>query len=99
MDQQQQKHRPRTDSCLRHCSGRGGGLNAFYWYQILVPDYVVVKAQQLFGSHGKMNCFVIDIQVPVCLKKVSIYPCNIFKILYLLTCYLLYLQKMKRPRL
>ena len=30
-----------------------GGLNAFYWYQILVLDYVVVKAQQLFGSHGE----------------------------------------------
>ena len=57
MDQQQQNHRPRMDSCLSHCSGSGGGLNAFYLYQILVLDYVVVKAQQLFGSHEKMNCF------------------------------------------
>ena len=58
MDQQQQNHRPRTDSCLSHCSGRGGGCsNAFYWYQILVLDYGVVKAQQLFGLHGKINCF------------------------------------------
>ena len=29
----------------------GGGLNAFYWYQILVLGYFVVKAQQLFDSH------------------------------------------------
>ena len=36
---------------------REGGLNAFYCYQSLVLDYVVVKAQQLFGSHGKMNYF------------------------------------------
>ena len=90
MDQQQQNHRPRMDSCPSHCSGGGGGgvggLNAFYWYQILVLDYVVVKAQQLFGSHGKKwIIFVINIQVPVCLKKVSIHPCNICKILCLLT--------------
>ena len=87
MDQQQQNHQPRTDSCLRPCSGRGG-LNVFFWYQTLVLDYVVVKAQQLFGSHGKMNCFIIDIQVPVCLKKVSLPPCDICKILYLLTFYI-----------
>ena len=57
MDQQQQNHWPRTDSCLSHCSGRGRGLNAFYCYQVLVLDYVVAKAQQLFCSHGKMNFF------------------------------------------
>ena len=49
--------------------GGGGGLNAFYWYQIFVLGYVVVKAQQLFGSHGKWIVFVIYIQVPVCLKN------------------------------
>ena len=32
-------------------AGGGGCLNAFYWYQSLVLDYVVVKAQQWFGSH------------------------------------------------
>ena len=61
MDQQQRNHQPRTVSCLSLCSGRGGGLNVFYWYQILdqilVLDYVVVKAQRVFCSHGKMNCF------------------------------------------
>ena len=58
MDQQQQNQWPRTDSYLSHCCGRGGwGLRAFYWYQILVLDYVVVKAQQLFGSHGKVIFF------------------------------------------
>ena len=29
----------------------------------------------------------MDIQVPVCLEKVSIHPCKICKILYLLTFY------------
>ena len=87
MDQQQQNHHPRTYSCQSNCSGKGG-LNAFYWYKILVLDYVVVKEQQLFGQHRKMNCFVIDIQVPACLKKVSIHPFNICKILYLLTFYI-----------
>ena len=60
MHQQQQNHRPRTDSCLSHGSGRGdGGLNAFYWYQILVLDYVAVRAQQLFGSHGKNDLLLL----------------------------------------
>ena len=56
---------------------------------ILVLDYVVVKAQQLFGSHGKMNCFCCR-YLGSCLseKKVSIPPCNICKILYLLTFYI-----------
>ena len=36
----------------------------------LVLDPVVVKAQQLFSWHGKkMIVFVIDIQIPVWLKK------------------------------
>ena len=65
----------------------GGRLNASYWYQILVLDYGVVKAQQLFGLHGNELFFVIDTQVPIRLKK-SIRPCNICKILYLLTFYI-----------
>ena len=39
--QQQQNHRPRTDSSPSH----RGGLNAFYGYQILAQDSVVVKIQ------------------------------------------------------
>ena len=27
-------------------------LNAFYWYQIFTLDYVVVKLQKMFSSHG-----------------------------------------------
>ena len=42
----------------------------------------------LAGMEKKLIVFVIDIQVPVCLKKVSIHPCNICKILYLVTFYI-----------
>ena len=48
INQQQPKHRLRTDSGL---SG-GGGLNAFYWRQILALDSVVVKTQKVFCLHG-----------------------------------------------
>ena len=29
-----------------------GGLNAFYWYQILALDSAVVEVQEMFSSHG-----------------------------------------------
>ena len=38
--------RLRTDSSLRHRGGGGGGLNAFYWYQIFALDSAVVEAQK-----------------------------------------------------
>ena len=60
MNRQQQNHRLRMDSCLSHW-GRGLKFT-------LVRD-PVVKAQQLFSWHGKTDCFVIDIQISVCLKK------------------------------
>ena len=47
--QQQQNHRLRTDSSLSH---GGGGLNAFYWYQIFALDSAVVEVQEMFSSHG-----------------------------------------------
>ena len=30
----------------------GGGLNAFYWYQIFALDSVVVEVQEMFSWHG-----------------------------------------------
>ena len=30
----------------------GGGLNAFYWYQIFALDSAVVEVQEMFSSHG-----------------------------------------------
>ena len=39
MNQQQQGQRRRTDISL----SQYGSLNAFYWYQIFVLDFVVVK--------------------------------------------------------
>ena len=50
MNQQQQHHRLRTDSSLSHWGG--GGLSAFYWYQIFAIDSVRVRTQKLFSSHG-----------------------------------------------
>ena len=32
--------------------GGGGGLNAFYWYQIFALDSAVVEVQEMFSSHG-----------------------------------------------
>ena len=46
-----QNHRLRTDSSLSHRVG-GGGLNAFYGYQIFALDSVVVEVQEMFSSHG-----------------------------------------------
>ena len=39
----------RTTALERH---RGGGLNAFYWYQIFALDSAVVEVQEMFSSHG-----------------------------------------------
>ena len=30
----------------------GGGVNAFYWYQIFALDSAVVEVQENFSSHG-----------------------------------------------
>ena len=30
----------------------GGGLNAFYWYQIFALDSAVDEVQEMFSSHG-----------------------------------------------
>ena len=51
INHQQQTYCLRTDSSLSQRRG-GGGLNAFDWRQIFDLDYVVVKTQQLFSSHG-----------------------------------------------
>ena len=43
------------DSSLSHRGGGeegGGGLNAFYWYQIFALDSAVVEVQEMFSSHG-----------------------------------------------
>ena len=56
--QQQQNHRLRTDSSLSHWGG-GGGLNAFYWYQIFALDSAVVKVHKLFSSHGSLLTIAI----------------------------------------
>ena len=48
--QQQQNHRLRADSSLSHRGG--GGLIAFYWYQIFALDSAVVEVQEMFSSHG-----------------------------------------------
>ena len=34
--------------------GTGGGLNAFYWYQIFALDSAVVEVQEMFRSHGSL---------------------------------------------
>ena len=40
------------DSSLSHRGGGGGGLNAFYWYQIFALDSAVVEVQEMFSLHG-----------------------------------------------
>ena len=37
---------------MRKWGGEGGGLNAFYWYQIFTLDSAVVEVQEMFSSHG-----------------------------------------------
>ena len=34
------------DSSLSHRAGEGGGVNAFYWYQIFALDFAVVEVQK-----------------------------------------------------
>ena len=51
MDIKLRKTKHRTDSNLSH--RRGGGLNAFYWYQIFALD-AVVEVQEMFSSHGNL---------------------------------------------
>ena len=34
--------------------GGGGGLNAFYSYQIFTLNYAAVEAQEMFRSHGNL---------------------------------------------
>ena len=34
--------------------GGGGGLNAFYWYQIFALESAVVEVQEMFSSHGSL---------------------------------------------
>ena len=31
-----------------------GGLNVYYWYQILALDSAVVEVQEIFGLHGSL---------------------------------------------
>ena len=42
----------RTYNSLSHRGGGGGGLNAFYWYQIFALDSAVVEVQEMLSSHG-----------------------------------------------
>ena len=41
------------DSSLSHSKG-GGGLNAFYWYQIFALESAVVEVKEMFSSHGSL---------------------------------------------
>ena len=34
--------------------GEGGGLNAFYWYQIFGLDSASVEVQEMFSTHGSL---------------------------------------------
>ena len=42
------------DSSQSHRGG-GGGLNAFYWYQIFALDSAVVEAQNVKLAQGILN--------------------------------------------
>ena len=53
------KPQPRTDSSLSHRGG-GGGLNAFYWYQIFAQDSAVFEVQEMFTSHGGLLTNALD---------------------------------------
>ena len=35
---------------------RGGGLNAFYWYQIFALDSAIVEVQEMFSSQVSSLC-------------------------------------------
>ena len=84
------------NSCLSHFGG-GGGFNTFYLYQIFVLDYVVVKAQKMFGLHGKTHGFVMVTQVPVCWKKVFI-NLSMQHLQNIVSFNFLYLQKNDLPK-
>ena len=56
---QQQNHRLSTDSSLSH-RGLGGGLNAFYWYQIFALDSTVVEVQDMIYKVEKIH-FVVGL--------------------------------------
>ena len=43
MNEQQQNHRLRTDISLSY---RGGGFNAFQWYQFFAVDWIVSKTEK-----------------------------------------------------
>ena len=45
---------PPKDSSLSHEGG--GGLNAFYWYQIFALDSAVVEVQEMFSSQVSSLC-------------------------------------------
>ena len=65
MNRQQQNHRLRMDSCLSHWGrGGGGGLNAPSSEILLL-----LKHNNCLAGMEKTVVFVIDIQIPVCLKK------------------------------
>ena len=51
-EQQSTTNQQQHNHCLRRDSSQscgGGGLNAFYWYQIFAIDSVVVKAQKVLS--------------------------------------------------
>ena len=50
---QQQNHHFRMDSGPKPLGGEGGGgLNAYFWYQIFALDSPVVEAQKMLSWHG-----------------------------------------------
>ena len=72
---QQQNHILRTESSLSHRVG-GGGLNAFYLYQIFALDSDVVELQELFSPQGSILTTIVptksDSHVIFCLQLLSI---------------------------
>ena len=47
-------------TAVKATGGRGGGLNAYYWYQIFALDSVVVEAQNILSSHGGFLTIAMD---------------------------------------
>ena len=57
--------------------GGGGGLNAFYWYQIFALDSAVAEVQEMFSSHGGLYSFTFLLYlVLIKLLFVSLPQCN-----------------------
>ena len=57
--------------------GGGGGLNAFYWYQIFALDSAVAEVQEMFSSHGGLYSFTFLLYlVLIKLLFVSLPRCN-----------------------